>query len=388
MNTPICHSKDADCRGGFSDVRLVHVVRQYAPNVGGLEDVVKNLAAQQAGRFAGLKVITLNRLFQEPDRVLPEKEMIDGVEVHRIPFSGSSRYPIAPSVLSEIRDADLVHVHAVDFFFDALALSKIWHGKKMVATTHGGFFHTKKFAALKAVWFNTLTRFSASRYAGLACCSQSDLELFRRIAPGRVRLIENGADIEKFHNAASPGPQKRLLALGRFSENKRLDRLIDLMADLTAEDPEWRLEIAGMESDISAGDLEARVEALALSDSVTVHVGLNLEALRSLIGTCSFFVSASDYEGFGLVLIEALSAGLVPVVQQNEAFVALSRELDVVRLADFDNRRQTLETIVAAYSDLSAEPDLKDRAVNSVERFGWPLVARAYDDLYREALSR
>jgi len=388
MNTSLPPSTDADPRGDFSDVRLVHVVRQYAPNVGGLEDVVKNLVARQAGRFAGLKVVTLNRLFQDPDRLLPEREVIDGVEVRRIPFSGSSRYPFAPSVLTEIRDADLVHVHAVDFFFDALALSKIWHGKKMVATTHGGFFHTKKFAALKAVWFNTLTRFSASRYEGLACCSESDLELFRKIAPDRVRLIENGADIEKFRDAAAVKPQKRLLTLGRFSSNKRLDRLIGTMADLIAEDPEWHLEIAGMESDLSAEDLKSRVEAQGLSGKVRIHAGLGLRDLRDLIGTCSFFVSASDYEGFGLVLIEALSAGLIPVVHGNEAFVSLARELEDVRIADFDNRRETLAAIVFAFNGLTAAPELRTRAANSVQRFGWSFVAREYDGFYRELLAR
>ncbi|MDN3721710.1 hypothetical protein QW131_27435 [Roseibium salinum] len=64
-----------------------------------------------------MKVITLDRLFADPGTILAGRERIDGVAVHRIPFRGSSRYPIAPSIVKEIMDADLVHVHAVDFFF-------------------------------------------------------------------------------------------------------------------------------------------------------------------------------------------------------------------------------------------------------------------------------
>jgi alpha-1,3-mannosyltransferase len=44
--------------------------------------------------------------------------------------------------LRHLRDADIVHVHAIDFFFDFLGWTKPLHGKKLVVSTHGGFFHT------------------------------------------------------------------------------------------------------------------------------------------------------------------------------------------------------------------------------------------------------
>ncbi|WP_346900480.1 hypothetical protein [uncultured Roseibium sp.] len=56
----------------FSDRRIVHVVRQYARMVGGLEDFVRNLVARKKGRFASLRVLTLGRLFTGPDRRLSQ----------------------------------------------------------------------------------------------------------------------------------------------------------------------------------------------------------------------------------------------------------------------------------------------------------------------------
>src|ERR1700712_2218982 len=136
---------------------IVHVVRQFLPNKGGLEDVVANLCRQLLARNFRIRVVTCDSLFSDPDRKLPQREIIDGIEVVRIPWSGTSRYPVAPQVFRHVADADLVHVHAVDFFFDALAWGKALHHRPMIATTHGGFFHTKKYAAVKAVWFQTLT---------------------------------------------------------------------------------------------------------------------------------------------------------------------------------------------------------------------------------------
>ena len=116
---------------------IVHVVRQFAPSVGGLEDVVRELSKRQLEAGFAVRVITLDRGFR-PREVsgavsLKAYETIDGVEVIRIPYWGSQRYPIAPRVLRYIRTADLVHVHGIDFFFDFLALTKPLHRRRLAA---------------------------------------------------------------------------------------------------------------------------------------------------------------------------------------------------------------------------------------------------------------
>lgn len=367
----------------LSGKNIVHVVRQYSPSIGGLEDVVRNLAVQQKDRFASVRIVTLDRLFTDPGTSLLHHDVIDGIEVIRIPYSGSSRYPLAPSVLGQISDADLVHVHAIDFFFDFLAMTKPVHRRKLVATTHGGFFHTRNFARLKSVWFNTLTRLSASQYSALACCSTSDLDLFNKISPGKSVLIENGVAIEKFRNAAALHPERRLLTLGRFSSNKRLECLIEMMAVLCAEDPRWHLDIAGMESDLTRNELLQMAETRGVSGNVDVHVGLTNTQLRDLITRCSLFVSASEYEGFGLVLIEALSAGLIPVVEANEAFRVIAEKHSVVRTVDYSKPRQAADVVKSEYLELEQRPDLREDAVHAARAYGWPSRARQYEDLYR-----
>ncbi|MDB5555706.1 MAG: aceC, partial [Rhizobium sp.] len=314
---------------------IVHVVRQFLPNRGGLEDVVFNLCMQSIGHGFRVRVVTLNSLFSDPALPLADREIIDGVEVIRIPWLGSSRYPVAPSVLSHIGDADIVHVHAIDFFYDFLALTRLIHRKPMIVTTHGGFFHTRKFGAIKNVWFQTLTRFSASQYVDVVGCSRSDQDTFMKIAPSRTRLIENGTDTSKFANASSPSPRKRIVTLGRFSVNKRLERLIATMAALCATDPDWHLDILGVPSDLTVSDLEMIIADHGLSGNVFVRAGLDNAGIRAAISKSSFFASASEYEGFGLVAIEAMSAGLVPVLEANTAYTALAKRHSDIRLSNF-----------------------------------------------------
>lgn len=370
----------------LADLSVVHVVRQYAPMIGGLEDFVRQLVAQQKGRFASLKIITLDRLFTDPDHRLPGKDVIDGIEVVRIPYRGSSRYPLAPGVFSHLSGAGLVHVHAVDFFFDALAMARPFHRRKLVATTHGGFFHTSRHLALKKIWLNSMTRMSASLYDGIACCSQNDLALFQGIAPGKARLIENGVDLSKFREAASPVPEKRLLTLGRFSANKRLDRTLDALAFLVRTDPAWRLDIIGSPSDLSAEDLSSLIDARGLSGHVEVHLGIPDAAVRDVVSRCSLFVSASEYEGFGIAMIEALSAGLVPVVESNTAFRSLQDRHPMVHLADYSDPEKAAGTIAHAMAELVRVPSLRSAAIGSADQHSWQSTIRLYDRLYLDAL--
>jgi hypothetical protein len=64
-------------------MRITHVTRQFTPAVGGLENVVHNLAKAPLKAGQRVRVITLNRDFAKPNIVLPEHEDIDGIEVVR-----------------------------------------------------------------------------------------------------------------------------------------------------------------------------------------------------------------------------------------------------------------------------------------------------------------
>jgi alpha-1,3-mannosyltransferase len=368
---------------------VTHVVRQFLPNRGGLEDVVANLCRELPALGYRTRVVTLDRLFVAADKVLPAHETIGGIEIVRIPWRGSSRYPVAPQVFRHLSDADIVHVHAIDFFYDALALGWPLHRKPMIATTHGGFFHTQKYAALKAVWFNTLTRLSATAYRDIVCCSQSDLATFQPIAGSRATLIENGADTDKFAGRASGFPAKGMITIGRFSTNKQLPRLIATMRALIARDPDWRLTIAGVASDLSEADLRREISRHGLDGAVNLVMGASNGEIAELMGETSLFVSASDYEGFGLVAIEAMSAGLIPVLQPNDAYRALAGRHASVRLADFAEPEHAAAAIQSTFEALSARYAAeRTTAIAAAADYAWPTVARRYGELYDRILRR
>ena len=369
-------------------MRVVHVVRQYRPAIGGLEEAVAKLAAELA-RMDGFttRVVTLDRLFRDRGVLLPRQETIDGIGVTRIGFAGSTRYPIAPAILGAIADADLVHVHAVDFFFDYLALTRRLHRKPLVASTHGGFFHTGFARGLKQVYFNSVTRLSASAYAAICASSHSDAALFTRIAPRRTLTIENGVDVIKWAGRASGVLRPTMLCLGRFSANKRIGLLFPVLRRLLDAEPAWRLIVAGGESDLRREDLEALARHAGVAGAVEIVTGASDEAIGELIGKSSYLVSASTYEGFGLSVVEGLSAGLQPLISPIPPFERLVAETGLGDLLPFADAQDAATAILRRHEALGRTYALaREAGIAASRAYSWATAAERFAAVYERAV--
>lgn len=371
-------------------MRIVHVVRQFHPAIGGLENVVAQLAAAQHAKGHDVRVVTLDRIFNAPQAErLPRFERMNGLEIVRVPYFGSKRYPIALSAIRHIRDADIVHVHGIDFFFDYLAWTTPLHRRRLVVSTHGGFFHTPFAARLKKLYFNTITRLTLSWYAGVATVSDADDRLFKRIRSRGVCLIENGVDAGKYAAASSPTPKKALLSIGRLSSNKRLDRVICFLGALRRIDPQWSLTIAGRPWDVSVAYLRKFVEGIGFSDHVDIVDSPSDAQVRKLMADRSAFVSASAYEGFGLVLVEGLSAGLWPVVSPIPPFRHVVEKTRLGTVVDFDNVDAAAQKFLSDWTKVSADYDRNRRsAIAAADGYRWPAASEKYEALYDSVLGK
>ncbi|MBC7989400.1 MAG: glycosyltransferase family 4 protein [Luteimonas sp.] len=369
-------------------MKVVHVLRQFHPSVGGMEEVALNIARHHLAQGRDeVEVVTLDRLFHGNGERLPRSAMHDDIRVHRLPYSGSSRYPLSPRVLSAIRGADLVHVHGIDFFYDYLALTRPLHGKPMVVSTHGGFFHTAYASTLKRLWFHSITRASARAYRRVIATSHNDGDLFAGVVDaGRLRVIENGVDVEKFAGQGNPMPGKTLIGFGRWSTNKGIVETLDLLRHLLASDDAWRLILAGREFDLGRADLEREIARRGLQSQVELAEAPSQAELGRLIGRAQYFVSLSRHEGFGIAAIEAMSAGLVPIlsaIPPYEKLVSESATGLLVRTDQLDAAGRAVRACVDIGDAAFAARRLQ--AMRHVARYDWRHVVGRYVDEYQRA---
>jgi alpha-1,3-mannosyltransferase len=317
---------------------------------------------------------------------LPSRDTVAGAEVVRIPFFGSPRYPFAPSVIRHIRDADIVHVHAIDFFFDYLAWTKPIHRRRLVVSTHGGFFHTSRFGLLKKLFFSTITRASLTWYEGVAAISRSDYERFTTKRRRGMVCIENGIDCAKYREASSAVPTKTIISVGRLSTNKRLDRLIVFFHALYRRDPEWRLRILGRPWDVDPGKLTELSDGLGMRHAVEITSPASEAQIRDAMSTSSIAASASEYEGFGVAAVEALSAGLYPVLNDIPALRNVVERTGIGLLVDF-SKPDCADELLACWRKLAASYGEQRRSATAASRqFDWAEVCEAYERLYEAAV--
>ena len=368
-------------------MKVLQISRQYLPSIGGIESVVDGLSRALLHAGHQVKVLTLNKVFATGE-TMPEQSTIDGIEVSRMRYWGSRRYPLAPQVLNHINGYDLIHVHAVDFFVDFLAWSQFLHDRPIVLSTHGGIFHTKWLSALKSAYFRTVTRSSLKRVAAVLCVSDHDFELFSEVVPRqKLHLMRNGVNVRPYLTIDKRVKPGLLVGIGRAAENKGIDRLLQAVALLRNSHPEARLLWIGPDEADRVASLKALARQLDIADRVEFTGPSDAEQLRSHLAQANAFVCSSSYEGYGLSTIEAMSSGTVPVVTRvgihpnviDHGRSGFLMEEDSVAIADA--LRQVLSLDAGELAAMGAT------ARDAARKCSWQEVAASYIRLYNTVLA-
>ncbi|MEO1694475.1 MAG: glycosyltransferase family 4 protein [Pseudomonadota bacterium] len=137
------------------------------------------------------------------------------------------------------------------------------------------------------------------------------------VAAARVHVAEPGVAAAE-RARGSDGTGVALLAVGAVSERKGYDVLIEALARLprdVSNAPGWTLTLVGDSSRApeTAERLRALIAEHDLTDRITMTGAISAQAVDAAYASADAFVLSSRYEGYGMVLTEALARGL-PIV--------------------------------------------------------------------------
>jgi alpha-1,3-mannosyltransferase len=212
------------------------------------------------------------------------------------------------------------------------------------------------------------------------------------VGPKRLRVIENGVDIDKFADAASPTLQPTLVYFGRWSVNKGLLDTLDTLAALCAQQPDipWRLIIAGRAYDLDAEMLAAQAQMRGLTGRVTLVPEPGNAELRDYLGQASYYICQSRHEGFGIAPIEGMSAGLIPLLSAIPPFERLVGSARTGLLLDAPDAVSRAHQIGRLHQRHREHPgDFANdsaRALRGAQAYAWSGVARQYGAQYHDVL--
>jgi N-acetylglucosaminyl-diphospho-decaprenol L-rhamnosyltransferase len=155
----------------------------------------------------------------------------------------------------------------------------------------------------------------ADLVVALSCCAARDLDRDGRLAGG-VRVVHPGVDLDHFRPApGGPPGEPEALVLGAIEPWKRPDLALEVVALAAAELPGLRLRLVGAPIGRAGARLLERLrERAALADlRGRVVIEGHLADPAGALAAASALLHCADREPYGIVVAEALAAGL-PVV--------------------------------------------------------------------------
>jgi GalNAc-alpha-(1->4)-GalNAc-alpha-(1->3)-diNAcBac-PP-undecaprenol alpha-1,4-N-acetyl-D-galactosaminyltransferase len=174
--------------------------------------------------------------------------------------------------------------------------------------------------------------------------------------------------------------RKILLSMGRLSDEKQVNLIINSFAKLAPHHPDWDLHLYGRGPQCSA--LQTQIEQLDLQDRAYLR-GATTAPWR-VMAEADAFVMASLYEGFPNSMMEAMGMGL-PCVSTDcpSGPREISRDGKDALLVSPEYPAGLSDALGRLMSDASLRKDLGLQARKSViERYALPVVLKQWDDLF------
>ncbi|WP_311173072.1 glycosyltransferase family 4 protein [Halobellus ordinarius] len=310
-------------------LRVCLISKQFPPGVGGAETYASELANGLAERGHDVDVYT--QWIDSPDE---EADVHEHVTVHRICkarrklvtfetlwFSYRARREI------DFEEYDIVHgtmmpasTVAVTPFNDVET--------PVVLTSHGTSIGETKAVALETpadyllkfffhpmnVAMDYVASRDADRVIAISDHAYEQLTTWYGLREDEVEMIPHGVDTEWFypreeqHPAVDEG-KTTLLYVGRLGARKGLDLALRALAEVDDEDVEFLIAGTGRHEET----LRELARELGIAEQVRFLGYVGDEELPVLYSSADVFVLPSRYEGFGLVLLEAMACG-TPVI--------------------------------------------------------------------------
>ena len=368
-------------------MKIVHITPYAMSRPGGVQTHIRDLCAWLETEGHDTRIIAPPGERPSAPNVTPVGR-VRQISVHGTQFelTRATRTEIGRTVAA-LHDwgAEVVHLHTP---WTPLLPWQIWRKLKLptVATFHatlpqGGRDPLSWGLGKAADYFNRrLSRIVVPSKAPLAQWQARGADPLPGILPPTIDLADWRA-ARRDTPLRQHSPQ--IVYMGRLEERKGVQVLLEAWPTVSASLPGATLTIAG------SGALEGALRRNAADDpSVRFLPPPDATAARALIAGADIFAApALGGESFGLVLIEAMSAGTVPIAAENAGFASVLEGEGSSLLAPPGDASALAERIISLASDPIAHAHLRDWCINRAASFDVSALGPDYVALYRAALA-
>lgn len=404
-------------------MKILHVIQRYAPAIGGAETWCREAARYARCRDCQVRLFTIE-IFSEREftAALPPEErivhlgpfsLLDGVEIYRFPQTlpgprgvRVTRWlerslgilcwppyslPMYAALGSAVRWADVVHVHALPFMQTVVGYA--WArllGKPVVITPH---FHIHNPCFERPGFYALLRRcdrvFVMTEQEGRHVMAQG-------VSPRRLVVVGNGVDPREYEggrSAATDAPTPttgaedyRILFLGRKEDYKGIPTLLRAFQIVRTRLPHVTLSLIGPRTtgwfETFWNQCDPQLKVGVIERDWVPH-----DAKVHILRQAHVLVLPSQFEAFGIVLLEAWVCGVPVVVPADSALAEVAAGCGLTfRLHDAEDLASQL---VRLGTDASLRRVLAQRGqARVVERYTTDRIGALVLETYRRVIPR
>ena len=389
-------------------MRILMGAIRYPPAPGGAETHVHEVSKQLISRGHHVQVVTSDLYKETPFTKLGESfPTVEGVPVKRYCSwspGGEFHYVLFPCVAWPMltEKADLFHVHSYGYFHVNVA-SFIKRIKKvpLVITPHfhpawsmwGGDQRKK----VRGVYDRVIAPSVLDAADIIIGVSHHEIEQMKsslKFDASKVRYIPNGIDFSRFETIPDgtlfrdtygiPDTSPVLLYTGRLAINKGLDTLLIAFKRVLEEIPDCHLCLVG--DDQGMGDrLRKQADELEIRNSVVFTGHIEERVFKDSYGAADVFVLPSEYEAFGIVLLEAMACKVPCVATRVGGMPEVVRDGTDGLLVEYKDAKGLAKALIRLFSDFEERQRMGETGRERVRNeFTWSRVVDRIEEVYRE----
>ncbi len=277
---------------------------------------------------------------------------------------------------------DILHIHAIGPALVA-PLARLL-GLKVVLTHHGSDYQRQKWGFFAKTILKLGERFGA-KFANQIIVISNEIRklLENKYQRFDTNLIFNGiippqkSENTDFLDFLNLKPQKYIISVGRFVQEKGFDYLIDAFSILKTE---YKLVLVGDADHETV--YSQQLKEKAQKNNVILTGFIRSEKLNQIYSNAKLFILPSFHEGLPIALLEAMSYNLDVLVSDIPANLEVNLEKnDYFETGNVENLSQNIERKLK---------NVKIRNFDNVikEKYNWENIARQTLEVYQKILNK
>lgn len=178
---------------------------------------------------------------------------------------------------------------------------------------------------------------------------------------------------------------KRIISVGRLSVEKGADRMVEIWGRISQKHPDWSIEWYGH------GPLQDKITQIIKEQHLenSFHINAPVQQIKEKYLLSDIYALCSRFEGFGMVLIEAMSCGL-PCVSfdcpHGPRTIISNNENGY--LIENDNVESYISHLEKLMEKSELRKEMGKKAKQAAEKYSPEVIMQKWEELFKETVSK